>query len=468
MPLQMLNPKSVDELLSIMAQARDNGTKIKIVGGAFPVNPAPGDILVSLKNMDRLLGLDATAKTVTVEPGMRLSTLANLLSSINLALDLGGRVPDLTILDCVAVGGPGLGCGETGLGSSLLQVDVITAAGELASWTWSTNSRQMGGLVGGLGMLAVVVAVTIQCHPLVMVSEISYLSNVREVVDTWSMLHRTSEHQQVTWFPFSEMVIISHTSTLDRLSFAVMPSRLSTFFCEMSERLASLIRRLNIILFNNMPMLSSILARVQFISLWTAARYRSDHAHYAAHILPPTPIMRGTSWLLPSDCLPPLLHNISVWSQDHPGPVSSPLFIQTIYSDCNEASPSRSRTSSVGSIGYRSHHGPKGVHGQGYLCPKLESFSGTQACVWYDWFLPEANPDPLLVNKLESLFLQFGGVRCWGGDRLVSPLVLSNTYKQYKEWCRVKAELDTECVLESGYVQGTVFSQLSKRTGEKE
>jgi len=469
-PAVTLYPKGVEDLLTIMAQARDNGTTVKVVGGSFPTSSAPGDILVSLQYMDRLLGLDTSNKTVTVEPGMKLSTLSSLLSTINLTVDMRGRVPDLTVLDCVAVGGPGLGCGEAGLGSSILQVEVVTAKGELASWSWDTNIRQMGGLVGGLGMMAVVISVTIRCSPLLMVSEISYLSSVREVVDTWTMMHRTSDHQQITWFPFTELVIISHTSTLDKLSFAVRQSRLTMFLTEASEWFATIIRRLNIVLFTSLPMLSSVLARVQFISLWTAARYRSDHAHHPAHFLPPSPIMRGTTWLLPLDCLPPLLHNISNWSQANPGPVSSPIFIQTLVSDAKDVHESRSRTSSVGSTGYRSHHGrgaPQGVQGQGYLCPKLDSKSGPLASVWYDWFLPEVNPDPLQVNQLEGLFHQVGGVRCWGAERLVSPLLLCNTFNQYKDWCKVKSEVDSECVLESGFVQGTVFSKPVTRVGDQ-
>ena len=62
---------------------------------------------------------------------MRLSTLSQLLSSIKLSLDLAGRLPDLTIADCLAVGGPGLGCGLTGLGASVLQLEVITPRGEI-------------------------------------------------------------------------------------------------------------------------------------------------------------------------------------------------------------------------------------------------------------------------------------------------------------------------------------------------
>ena len=58
-----------------------------------------------------------------------------------------------------------------------------------------------------------------------------------------------------------------------------------------------------------------------------------------------------------------------------------------------------------------------------------------------------------------SSLLQVGAVKCWTGERLVSPLVLSNTHPQYRDWCRVKLDQDPDCVLESGYVQGTVFSK---------
>ena len=48
-------------------------------------------------------------------------------------------------------------------------------------------------------------------------------------------------------------------------------------------------------------------------------------------------------------------------------------------------------------------------------------------------------------------------MKCWSGQRLVSPLVLSNTHPQYRDWCRVKLEQDPVNLLDTGYVQGTVY-----------
>ena len=95
-------------------------------GVDYHVTQIKEDIIVSLHYIDRPLGRDTPAKTVTVEPGMKVSTLSSILATINLSVDLAGRVPDLTITDCLAVGGPGLGCGGAGMGASVISVQVNT------------------------------------------------------------------------------------------------------------------------------------------------------------------------------------------------------------------------------------------------------------------------------------------------------------------------------------------------------
>ena len=75
------------------------------------------------------------------------------------------------------------------------------SGGEVLSWKWDNHTRQMAGLMGGLGLVAVVVSVTLQCYPLVLVTEISYMTS--EVMETRNTVHRSSDNQQLTWFPFT-------------------------------------------------------------------------------------------------------------------------------------------------------------------------------------------------------------------------------------------------------------------------
>lgn len=320
-------PRCVEELVSVLGQARDNGTSVKVVGGSFPTVPVHGDILVNLEHMDRLLGLDLQQKTVVTEPGMLLSTLSNMLATVNLCLDLSGRVPDLTVIDAISIGG--LGSKPSGLISSLLSVTVLTpGSDDPVTWSWESSPRLMSALVSGLGMVTVVVSATFRCSPLNRVTEISYLSSVREVMDSWGLVR--SSHQQLHWFPFTELVVISHTSPQDRLSACTQEQPYhSKILGHASEWLASFTRKVNIILFASLPLLSSMLARVQFISMWTAARHRSDYSHHPVQFSNCS-YLRGSTWLIPLSHLPPLLRQISSWSSHNPRPVSSPLYIQTV------------------------------------------------------------------------------------------------------------------------------------------
>jgi FAD/FMN-containing dehydrogenase len=278
----LLLPASVPELLTVLGQARDNCTVVGVVGGAFPASGASGQVTVSLARMDRLLGLDSGQRTVTVEPGMRLSVLSALLATVHLTLELSGRVPDLTVLDALAVGTSG-SAPPGSLGASVQRVEAVTAAGEVVAWSWSSHPRQMAALVCGLGTAAILTSVTFTCSGLTRVNEISYLSSVRELMDTWSLVSRSSTSQELIWFPFTELVVISHTSELDRLSWAAPQPLLGQALTGLSSAIAALTRRLNLALFSSLPLLSSMLARVQFISLWTAARHRSDHTHHPVH-----------------------------------------------------------------------------------------------------------------------------------------------------------------------------------------
>jgi len=392
---------------------------------------------------------------------MRLSALSALLATVHLCLDICGPVPDLTVLDALAVGCSG-SSPTNSLAASILRLEVLTPGGDVISWSWSSHPRQMSAIVCGLGTTAILTAATFTCSDLTRVNEVSYLTSVRDLLDTWSLVSRSSTAQQIHWFPFTELMIITHTSELDRLSWASPQPVISQVLGMASQWVATITRRINIALFCSLPLLSSMMARVQFISLWTAARYRSDHTHHPIHFSS-CDSLRGSSWILPLPNLPALLHSISIWSSLHPRPVTSPLYIHSMAGE--QMDGRRTRTSSFSS---NSSHDTWNHGHKGFLQPRLrdQGPGKSQACVWYDWFLPENYPDPTLVAQFEELFLEVGGVRCWSAERLVSPLLLSNCFPEYKEWCQVKSELDPEGVLGSGYVQGTLISTQTHRGKE--
>merc|ERR1712107_413624 len=73
--------------------------------------------------------------------------------------------------------------------------------GEVVQWSWNSHPRQMAAIVCGLGATAIITSVTFLCINLTRVNEVSYLTSVRELLDTWSLVSRSSSSQQLTGSP---------------------------------------------------------------------------------------------------------------------------------------------------------------------------------------------------------------------------------------------------------------------------
>lgn len=439
----VIYPKSYDDILEILRQAKDNGTSLKVTGGTFPISAGPKEIVIDIQYINRLVGLDIYQKRVVVESGMRLSTLNRILESVNLSLDLQGRVPDLTLCDAIAAGVFG---GSSSLMSIVVSAEVCLANGRLVSWTWDKDPAQMKALCCGLGMIAVVLSLTLKCVPLQRYTEISYLCSIRDVLESFDAQCKSSLYQQLQWFPFSELIVMTHINPADKMQLVKQPLT-SMLFERLSYVCSHLLRIASQTALPQFPWLAALLGRVQFFSLWSVAKHRSDFSHSPIHFWPPEEACRGVAWLLPLDGLPDVLNEVFQWAQANPQCCVSPLFIQSSNQD-------------------RSGLAGKSVAARPYLLPAMPNANRRACSLWYDWFVPEGEPDPISVHDFEEIFLSAGGVRCWSGERITSPLVLTDVFPYYRKWCKVKADTDPDMVLSSAYVQGTVFSAsaLTSRT----
>ena len=114
---------------------------------------------------------------------------------------------------------------------------VALASGKIVSWSWERNAEEMRTLCCGLGMTAVVLAVTFKCIPLqrfvngllrnvtfpqpyitfyLRFTEISYLCSIRDVLGQWGIQLKSSYCQQLLWFPFSELTVMTHLNPTEK------------------------------------------------------------------------------------------------------------------------------------------------------------------------------------------------------------------------------------------------------------
>lgn len=356
-PLNELQPSCVEDLSEILKQVRENGSSVRVSCGSFPFRPLKDDIVVNLSRMDKLLGLDIHEKRVTVEPGMRLSALSKILETVSLSLNMSGRVPDLTIGDALAVGLAGVQSGGT---LNLIACEVLKASGKRAKWNWERNSNELKSLCCGLGNIAIPISISIQCTKLQWYVEASYLYPIDQILGQWNTLTKDSVRQQLFWFPFTDLAVLTHISSAPKFQTPEQP-----ILCYISEKigemLLSFLRHLSSVICQQIPLLSTIFARLQFILSWTVSKNRSDFLYSLPRMWAANEATRGSLWLLPVEKVPSVLQIISKWVKATPHACSGPLFLQTV---APEASA-------------HTDHVP-------FIAPYLDE---PTCALWYDWFL---------------------------------------------------------------------------------
>ena len=119
---------------------------------------------VSLKEMNKVVSLDKTANTVTIEAGMKYGELAPYLHENGFALHNLASLPHITVAGSCATGTHGSGVTNGNLSTGVAAIEFVNAAGEIVSLSKKDGEQFLGAIVG-LGALGVVTKLTLDLQP---------------------------------------------------------------------------------------------------------------------------------------------------------------------------------------------------------------------------------------------------------------------------------------------------------------
>jgi len=162
-------PRSLDEL----REAVRGATRAHAVGSRHSFTPiADSDAeQISLRHMNRILGIDTAARTVTVEGGIRYDELTPALHAAGFALRNLASLPTITVAGAVATGTHG--SGTQNLSAAVRSLKLVTADGAIA--TFERGDPDFDGVVVSLGALGVVAELTLDLEPSFDLREEMYL-----------------------------------------------------------------------------------------------------------------------------------------------------------------------------------------------------------------------------------------------------------------------------------------------------
>ena len=182
LPLMVVLPANIDQVQAVMKTCSRRQTPVVtrgagtgLSGGALPLSDG---VLLSLTRMNKILHIDAQARTARVEPGVTNLSISEAVKHLSLyyAPDPSSQIA-CSIGGNVAENSGGVHCLKYGLTvHNILQLKVVTVDGELmtvgAEALDSPGLDLLALMTGSEGMLGVVVEVLVKLLPVPPVAQV--------------------------------------------------------------------------------------------------------------------------------------------------------------------------------------------------------------------------------------------------------------------------------------------------------
>jgi len=164
--------------------------RMKVLGSRHCFNAIADsrDHLLSLSPMDEVLSLETAARTVTVAAGIRYGQLCPVLDAKGFALHNLASLPHISIAGASATATHGSGERNGNLSTAVTALKLVTATGDVATLSRSTDANTFAGAVVNLGALGVVTELTLDVRPSFTMRQHVYermpLASVKDHFDT--------------------------------------------------------------------------------------------------------------------------------------------------------------------------------------------------------------------------------------------------------------------------------------------
>lgn len=205
-PARLERPSTVEEVAAAVRRAAKDDLKVRVVGAGHSFTPAvlTDGVMISLERMDRVLAVDADARTVRTQAGISLSALNGVLDRHGLALENMGDVDVQSIAGATATGTHGTGATLKNLSANILALELVTADGSVVEVSEASDPDAWRAARVSIGALGIVTAVTLRVVPAFTLRGVDRPMSLSSVLDDLDRLIDGHEHFEFYMFPDSD------------------------------------------------------------------------------------------------------------------------------------------------------------------------------------------------------------------------------------------------------------------------
>ena len=215
---EVCHAANLDDLKEIVKKAIVERKSIRVSGGgsgragsaSYSVSPIvknEGGIIVKLGNLNKGYVHDDDSGRVTVEAGMTIAELEDLVAKHQLSFEAMLVPPFVGVGGAVALGCHGSGYRHGTLSDQVVSMDLITADGNVKTISQDDPHLMRAARVN-LGLLGIIHTVTFQCVKEFKLRAVDEKVDMKTTINNIKSLVEGHDHVEVFWSPFRSDVLV--------------------------------------------------------------------------------------------------------------------------------------------------------------------------------------------------------------------------------------------------------------------
>ncbi len=189
MPRFVVEPRTAEDVVAVVRFAREHGLPLSTRGAGHSQSQlaiSQGGILLAMQSLSQILHVDREAETVDVQGGVVWRDLVHFLKKFSLVPRVLTNNLGVTIGGTLSIAGIGVASFKYGSqGDNVVEMDVVTGAGDLVTCSPEENTDLFWSTIAGLGQVSIIVRARLQLRPMKAMTRTYYLlyDDIRRFLD---------------------------------------------------------------------------------------------------------------------------------------------------------------------------------------------------------------------------------------------------------------------------------------------
>ncbi len=216
-PQLVVEPETVDDVVAAVNAATGNDQTIRMIGSghSFTAAAQANGVMLRPQRLNAIRSVDTAANTITVDAGVNLTALCDVLDQNGLALTNMGDIRVQTIAGAIQTSTHGTGRDSGTFAAMVRELELVLADGSVATVSATSDSELFNAARAGLGAFGIITAVTLAVEPAFRLHAHEHPASFGDTVESFDKWTAEHDHVEFFWFPHTEGCLVKKNDRTD-------------------------------------------------------------------------------------------------------------------------------------------------------------------------------------------------------------------------------------------------------------